>query len=91
MKSRKRQWVGHVARIWDRRDAYRVFVGKPERKRLRRRTRCRWEDNIKIDFTKVEYVGVDWIDLAQHRDAQWALVRTVISLRLFIKFAEFVD
>jgi hypothetical protein len=31
-------------------DAYRVLVGKPERKRPFRRAKCRWEDNIKTDL-----------------------------------------
>jgi len=43
-------------------------VGKPEGKRSRRRPRLRWEDNIKLDLLKVEYGGMDWIDLAQDRD-----------------------
>ena len=34
----------------DRRDAYRVFMGKPEIKRSLRRPRHRWEDNIKMDL-----------------------------------------
>jgi hypothetical protein len=55
--------------IWDRRDAYRILVGKSEGKRPRRRTRRRWEDNTKMDFTEVEWEGVAWIDLAQDRDA----------------------
>jgi hypothetical protein len=34
-------------------DAYRILVGRPERKRPLGRSRRRWEDNIKIDFEKV--------------------------------------
>jgi hypothetical protein len=41
---------------------YRVLVGKPEGKRTLRRPRCRWEDNIKMDFRKWD-VEV-WIDLS---------------------------
>jgi len=40
------------------RSAYRVFVGKPEGKRLLGRPRCRWEDNIKIDLQEVEWGAV---------------------------------
>jgi len=41
---------GHVACMGGRRGAYRVMVGKPEGKRPLVRTRCRWEDNIKMDL-----------------------------------------
>jgi hypothetical protein len=34
--------------------AYRVLVGKPERRRALDRPRCRWEDNIKTDFREGE-------------------------------------
>jgi hypothetical protein len=36
------------------RTVYNVLVGKPEEKRPLGRPRRRWEDNIKIDFTKIE-------------------------------------
>jgi hypothetical protein len=60
------------------RSAYRILVGKPERKRLLRRPRHRWVDNIKIDLRGV---GWDWIGLAQDRDQWRTLVNTVINLR----------
>jgi hypothetical protein len=50
IKSRRLRWAGHVARMGERRDAYRALVGKPERRRPLERPRCRWEDNIKIDL-----------------------------------------
>jgi hypothetical protein len=34
-------------------NAYRVLVGKPERKRPLRRPRCRWVDNIKMDLREI--------------------------------------
>jgi hypothetical protein len=40
-------------------------VGKPEGKRPLGRPRCRWEDNIKIDFTEIGWSIMNWIDLAQ--------------------------
>jgi Trk K+ transport system NAD-binding subunit len=42
--------VGHVARVVERRDVYRVLMGKPEGKRPLGRPRHRWEDNIKVDL-----------------------------------------
>jgi hypothetical protein len=37
----------------DGRDAYRVLMGKPERRRPRGRARLRWENNIKIGLQEV--------------------------------------
>jgi hypothetical protein len=53
IKSRRMRWVGHVASIGERRGAYRVLVGKLERKRLLGRPRRKWEDNIKMDLQEV--------------------------------------
>jgi hypothetical protein len=49
MKSRRMRWAVHVARIGEKRNAYRLLVGKPEGKRPLRRPRRRWVDNIKMD------------------------------------------
>jgi hypothetical protein len=51
--------------MWEKRNAYRKLVGKPEGKRPLRRPRCRWVDNIKIDPRDIGWGGVD---LAQDRD-----------------------
>jgi len=45
--------------VGERRDAYRVLVGKPERKRPLGRPRSKWEDNMKTDFEEVGCEGVD--------------------------------
>jgi hypothetical protein len=50
IKSRRMRWAGHVARMGERRNVYRVLVGKPEVKRLLGRPRRRWEDGIKMDL-----------------------------------------
>jgi hypothetical protein len=39
--------------IEQRRDVYRVLVGKPEGKRPLGRVRRRWDDNIKMDLQEV--------------------------------------
>jgi hypothetical protein len=49
----------------DKRNEYRILVGKPEGKRPLGRTRCRWVDNIEMDLRKIEWGCMDWIDLAQ--------------------------
>jgi hypothetical protein len=48
----------------ERRDAYRVLVGKTDGKRSLGRPKRRWKDNIKIDLQEVRWRGLDWIDLA---------------------------
>jgi len=66
----------------DRRDVYRVLVGKPEETRPLGRPRRRWEDNIKMDIQEVGCEGMDWIELAQDRDRWQALVNAVMNLRV---------
>jgi hypothetical protein len=62
------------------RNAYKILVGKPEGKRPYRRTRCRWEDNIRIDLRERRWKGVDWMYLAQDTEQWQALVNTVMNL-----------
>jgi hypothetical protein len=50
IKSRRMRWAGHVARIWDKGNACRILVGKPEGRRLLGRHRHRRKDNIKMDL-----------------------------------------
>ena len=57
-------------------------MGKTEGKRPLGRPRCRWDDNIKTDLQEVGCGGMDWIELAQDRDRWWALVSTVMNLRV---------
>jgi hypothetical protein len=64
----------------EKRNAYRILVGKPEGKRLVGRPRCRWEDNIKKDLREIGWGGMDWIDLSQDRDQWRALVNMVMNL-----------
>jgi hypothetical protein len=66
----------------EKRDAYRIMVGKPERKRPLGRPRHRWVDNNKMDFREIGWDGVDWMDMAQDRDQWRALVNMVLNLRV---------
>ncbi|KAJ4446968.1 hypothetical protein ANN_13670 [Periplaneta americana] len=81
LKSRRLRWAGHVARMGESRNAYRVLVGRPEGKRPLGRPRRRWEDNIKMDLREVGYDDRDWINLAQDRDRWRAYVRGAMNLR----------
>jgi hypothetical protein len=80
---RRMRWAGHVARMGENRNAYRILVGKPERKRPL--GRCRWVDNIKIYLREIGWDVMEWIDLAQDRDHWRALVNTVMNLRFPLK------
>jgi len=76
------RWVGHVARMGEKRGVYRILVGRPEGKGQLGRSRRRWEDNIKIDLKQVGWRGINWIVKAQDRDRWWALVNAVMNLRV---------
>jgi hypothetical protein len=60
---------------------YRVLVVKPVGKRPLGRTRCRWEDNVRMDLQEVGCGCEDWIGLAQDRDRWRALVSAVRNIR----------
>jgi hypothetical protein len=81
IKSRRMRWAGRVARMGEKKVAYRILVGRPEGRRPLGRPRRRWEDNIKMYLQKVGR-GMDWIELAQDTDRWRALVNAVMNLRL---------
>jgi hypothetical protein len=82
IKSRQIRWTLHVARMEEKRNAYRILVGMPEGKRPLARPRRRWVDNIKMGLREIGWDGMDWIELAQDRDQWRALVNTVMNLRV---------
>ena len=82
LKSRRLRWAGHIARMEQSRNTYRVLMGKPEGKRPLGRSRRRWEDNIKIDLREVHCDPGDWIVIAQDSDQCRACVRAVMNLRV---------
>jgi hypothetical protein len=79
--SRRIRWAGHVARMGEKRNVYRL-VGKPEGKRPLGKPRRRWIDNIKMDLLEIGLRVVDWIGLAQDRYSWRALVNSVMNLRV---------
>jgi transcription termination factor 2 len=78
IKSRRIRWAGHVARMGEKRNAYRLLVGKRPLGRPRRR----WEDTIRMDLGEVGWADVDWIGLAKDRNRWRALVNSVLNLRV---------
>jgi hypothetical protein len=67
MKSWRIRWAGNVVHMEQKRNAYKVLVGKPERNRPLERRRHKWEDN-KMDLREVGWGGMNWINLARDRD-----------------------
>jgi hypothetical protein len=57
-----------TATMGEKRNAYRILVGKPEGKTPLGRPRRRWVDNIKMDLREIGWDGVDSIDMARDRD-----------------------
>jgi hypothetical protein len=74
--------AGHVARVGEGRNVYRVLVGKPERKSPLEGPRRRWEDGMKMDLKGDWLAGVEWIHWAQDRDLWLAVVNAVTNLRV---------
>jgi hypothetical protein len=69
------RWAGHAAQV-EKRNAYRLLVGKSEGKRQPGRPRHRW-----VDLRETECDGVVWNGLiAQDRDRWIALVKMVMSI-----------
>jgi hypothetical protein len=82
IKLRSMRSVGHVARIRETRNSYRLLVGKPDGNRPLGRQRRRWVDNIKMDLREIGWGDVDLVVLAQDRDKCRALVNAVMNIRV---------
>jgi hypothetical protein len=82
IKSRRMRWAGHVARMGEKREAYRALVVNLGGKRPLGRCRRRWEDNIKMDLKDIEWGNMDLINLAHDRDQWRAVVSTEMNLQV---------
>jgi hypothetical protein len=76
MTLRRVRWAGHVARMKEKRNAYRILLIKPQGKRRPGRPRITWVDN------EIAWGDMDWIDLAQDRNNWRAFMKTVMNLRV---------
>jgi hypothetical protein len=68
--------------VAEKRNAYRLLVGKPEGRRPLGRPRRRWVDNIGMDLGEVRWGDVDWIGLAKDRNRWRALVNSALNLQV---------
>jgi hypothetical protein len=66
----------------EKRNAYRLLVGKPDGKRPLGRPRRRWVDNTRMDLGEVGWGDVDRIGLAQDRNRWRAVVNSVLNIRV---------
>jgi hypothetical protein len=70
-----------MARVVERRGAYRDLVGKPEKCRSLLTYRSRWEDDISMDLKEKGWKDMDWIYPDQDTDKWWADVKAMVNLR----------
>jgi hypothetical protein len=59
-----------------------ILVGRPEGNRPLGRSRCRRNDNIKMDIQEVGWGGMDWIELAQNKNSWRDLVNAIMNVRV---------
>jgi hypothetical protein len=79
---KKNEIDGACSTNWEKRNIYKILVGKPDGKRSLERPRRRWVNNINIDRREIRWDGVNWIDMVQDRDQWRALVNTILHLRV---------
>jgi hypothetical protein len=82
IKSRRIRWAGHVARMREKRNAYRLLMGKPEGWRPLGRPRRKWKDNVKMNLEEIGWGCIDRVHLAQDRDQWRYIVEHGMNLRV---------
>jgi hypothetical protein len=88
IKSRRMRWAGHVARMGEKRNAYRLLVGKTKGNRPLGRPRCRYMNNITIDLRVIGWGGAYWIDLARDKRSVEGLCEHCNELAVSITWLE---
>jgi ribosome biogenesis protein Tsr3 len=82
IKSRRMRWMGHIARMGDKRNAYGLLVRKPEGRRPLGRRRRRLVDNVGMHLLEISWGDANWIALAQNGHRWRAVVNSVWNLRV---------
>jgi hypothetical protein len=73
------KWAGHITLRREKRNVYRLLVGKSEGKRPLGRPRRSWVHDIKIDLEEIKLTGMDWIILAQDKDKSMTAVKAAMN------------
>jgi hypothetical protein len=60
--------MGHIARVGEMRNAYKILFWRTEGRTQLERPIGRWEYNIKRHFKEVCFGAIDWIHVAQDMD-----------------------
>ena len=82
INSRRLRWTGHVVRMEEGRSTFQILTGKLTGEELLGRLKCRWENNIKIDWKEIDINTRNWIDSAHDRHYWRALVNAALNLRV---------
>jgi hypothetical protein len=82
IKSRRIGWAWYAAHLGEKRNAYRILMGKSEGTITLEIPRRRWEDNFKMDLREIEWGGMDWLPPTQNGDQWRALLNTIMNLRV---------
>jgi hypothetical protein len=82
IKSRRMRWAGHVARMGEKSNVYRLLVEGPEGNCPLRRPRRSWVDSIKMAVLEVGFGGVDWIGVVRDRYRWRTLVNAVMNFKV---------
>ena len=67
IKSRRLRCTGHIAKMEEGKNAFKIVTGKTTEESFRK-ARRRWEDNIRIDLKETYINTRNWIDSAHDRD-----------------------
>ena len=82
INSRRLWWVGHVDRLGEGRNAFKIVTGKPTKKKTLGKLSRSWENNVRIDLKEKRINTRNWGDSAHDRDYWIALVNAVLNLRV---------
>jgi len=74
--------TGKIGHVGERRNTYKVLVGKQKEAGSLGRPRRRRKDNIKMRLEEVECEGTDWIALPQNRDGWCSPLKAVMNIRI---------
>jgi hypothetical protein len=91
IESGRMKWAGYITRMGEKRNTYRIWVGKLEGKRPLGRPRRRWVHNIKIYLREIAWNFMDWIDLVQDKDQWRPLFSTIMNLKVPYNIRKFLS